>query len=240
MNDFFSKFYLDSLSFEKFGTEHNLVLIFCLIFAIYFIYAGLKKWDDEKRRKYALILSGVMIFFQLAKPFIKLYLGKFDPSEDLPLHLCNLMPIAMFIAYYLQNRFIWAMFLFWVIAGSSQSLFTPTIKEVLPHYEALRYWIVHAGIVLLVFYGSIVYQWKLHWKDVLWSDLAMHIAAAIIYPINVALGSNYFYLNGKPDGETFYSLLPEWPWYILHLEWIMLLLFGGVYLVFKGIEKITQ
>lgn len=233
MNNLFSTFYTDTFSFVAFGLEHNLILIFSLIFGFLFIFKGYHNRDIEKKRKYALLLCLSMMIVQTAKPLIKLYLGNFNIEDDLPLHLCNLMPFAMFIAFYMKSRLVWAIFFFWIIAGTSQSLVTPTLTEKLPHYDAIRYWLVHAGLVIISIYGAVVMGWRLEVKDIFLSSIAMNITAIIIYPINVMLGANYFYLNAKPGVDTFYSLLPEWPIYILHLEWIMLLLFTIVFMIFK-------
>lgn len=239
MNNLLSIFYKDSYSFVSFGIEHNLILLISLLLGILFILKGRKSLSLDKKRNYALLLCIFMMVFQAAKPFIKIKLGNFEIIEDLPLHLCNLMPFAMFMAFYAKSRLIWAIFFFWIIAGTSQSLFTPTLTEKLPHYDAIRYWLVHAGLVIVSIYGAVVMGWRLEVKDIMWSSIAMNITAIIIYPINVMLGSNYFYLNGKPEVDTFYSMLPDWPVYILHLEWIMLLLFVMVFVIFKVIEKIT-
>lgn len=238
MNIVFSKFYQDTFSFEAFGAEHNLILLFSTLLGILFIFKGQQSWNDEQKRRYALYLCVAMMLIQLAKPIIRLNLGNFMVTDDLPLHLCNLMPFAMFAAFYLKNRLIWAIFFFWIIVGTSQSLFTPTLTENLPHYDAIRYWLVHAGLVIVSIYGAVVMGWRLEVKDIMWSSIAMNIAAIIIYPINVMLNSNYFYLNAKPKVDTFYSMLPEWPLYILHLEWIMLLFFSIVYFIFKIISGI--
>ena len=77
-------------------------------------------------------------------------------------------------------------------------------------------------------------------SDIWKSAIAMNLTAAIIYPINWLLGSNYFFLNGKPPGTTLYTVLPEWPTYILCLEGILLFLFTLVVLLFKGIAYLQD
>ncbi|MBK7633257.1 MAG: TIGR02206 family membrane protein [Saprospiraceae bacterium] len=113
-----------------------------------------------------------------------------------------------------------------MIAGCAQSIFTPTLTESLPHYEAVRYWVVHAVIILGALYGIFVYGYKPTIKDAIFSAIGMNILAAFLYPINVALGSNYMYLNGKPAGKTFYDLLGPWPDYILVLEFVIIIFFS--------------
>ena len=55
--------------------------------------------------------------------------------------------------------------------------------------------------------------------------------------MNRLLDSNYMYLMGKPPKASVFDLLPEWPYYILVLELVIvvwaLLLFG----IFRGIRR---
>ncbi len=236
----FKSFLVDTTNFVPFGSEHYLILLGILIFGVYFIYSGKYRWEKKQKRNYAIILAGAMAFTQLFKMFVRMYLGNYDQTTDLPFHLCSSMPFVLMYIYYTEKRNVWAIFFFWMMAGTSQALFTGTIKDVLPHYESIRYWLVHGGCVILSIYGFVVYGWRLKFTDVLKSCLAMNVAALFVYPINIWLGSNYFFLNGKPDGKTLYNLLPEWPTYILCLEGVLLLLFSVVYFVFKGIEHFVD
>ncbi len=121
------------------------------------------------------------------------------------------------------------------MAGTLQALFTPTLTERLPHYEAIRYWVVHAGLPILALYGYYIENWHLSYKDALRSGLALNILALFIYPLNILMGSNYIYLNAKPPGTTLYSILGPWPYYILSLQLVWLVLFCGLVFVFKNV-----
>jgi len=227
-------FTLDKKDFNLYSTEHFIVLIVLLLFGIYFNYSGKKRWNAIQRRKYAFYLALAMTISQFFKMFIRIYLGNFSVETDLPLHLCSIMPMVLMYIYYKEHKSVWAIFFFWMMAGTAQALFTGTLTDKLPHYEAIRYWLVHGGCVILSIYGFYVYNWRFKYSDVIKSAVAMNIAALIIYPINVAIGSNYFFLNGKPATKTLYSLLPEWPTYILCLEGVVLILFSVVYILFMG------
>jgi len=65
---------------------------------------------------------------------------------------------------------------------------------------------------------------------VLWCmDLAIYFA-------NLIFGSNYMYLNAKPPGTTLYSILGPWPWYILSLEGVILVLFSALMIPFVVLQ----
>jgi len=58
------------------------------------------------------------------------------------------------------------------------------------------------------------------WKSILRVALVANIYMVIIYFINVALGSNYMMLNGKPATASLLDMFPTWPYYIPFLELI--------------------
>jgi hypothetical integral membrane protein (TIGR02206 family) len=51
-------------------------------------------------------------------------------------------------------------------------------------------------------------------------------------PVNRLTGGNYLFLSRKPEGGSLLDLLGPWPWYILSLEAVALLLFTILYLPF--------
>jgi hypothetical integral membrane protein (TIGR02206 family) len=222
-------FYQDNGAFISYSIEHILVLLFCLVFGIIFI-----RWAKTKTEKHQVLIgfifSIIVMLSQLAKVFIKLELGVFDISEDLPLHLCNMMPFFIPFAIYFKNRKIWSILFFWILAGTLQAMFTPTLTENLPHYEAIRYWLVHAGLPVLVLYGTFVYGFRIKLADIFWSLFYLNIVTAIIYPINLLTGGNYLYIMHKPEPGTMFDLMGPWPWYILTCELVFIVLSLILYL----------
>jgi hypothetical integral membrane protein (TIGR02206 family) len=212
-------------NFVNYGLEHLVCFSSCIIGIILVLYIGKKQWTRDQNRVYLTIICALGAFLQLFKAGYKYQAGYMDITNDLPLHLCNLMTLLMPFIIWFDLRKLWGITFFWIMAGCAQSIFTPTLTESMPHYEALRYWVVHAVIILGALHGLVVYGYKLSIYDSLRSILGLNLLAAILYPINVALQSNYMYLNGKPPGKTFYDLLGTWPGYIVSLEIIVVLLF---------------
>lgn len=147
------------------------------------------------------------------------------------------MPFLVPFALLKPSRAIWAVLFFWIMGGTFQALFSPTLEHSFPHYEYFRYWIVHCGLVILMLYGAIVLKFRLTWKDAVLSAILLNVLALIIYFVDLALDANYLYLRAKPPGKTMYNLLGDWPEYILHLEGVVLILFTLIYLPFHFINK---
>jgi len=180
----------------------------------------------------AILLSAL----QLGKIPLNIYTDTFDQTKDIPLHMCNFLPFILVWVYLTKNRTVWAIVFFWIILGVSQANFTPSVEFSLFHNDAIRYWMVHLNLVLLGLYPAIVWGWNLELKDVGRSFIALNAIAGVIYFLNLILNSNYLYVMDKPPGTTFFSLLPEWPVYILVLEVIIVvwsLMIWGVFRVVK-------
>jgi hypothetical integral membrane protein (TIGR02206 family) len=112
------------------------------------------------------------------------------------------------------------------------------ITETLPHYEAVRYWVVHAGLPILAVFCYYIYDWQPTYKDAIRSGIALNLLALLMYPINLLLGSNYIYLNAKPAGTTLYTYLGPWPYYILSLQVVWLIFFCGLVFIFNRITDL--
>jgi hypothetical integral membrane protein (TIGR02206 family) len=53
---------------------------------------------------------------------------------------------------------------------------------------------------------------------------------ALVGVVNWLLGSNYLFIAHKPDTPSLIDVLGPWPWYILSLEALALVLCLGLYL----------
>lgn len=232
----FSNFYTDNGQFEPRSFEHIAAVLICFFLGILLIRKG-KTSSQVLALKYALGTSLFIASTQAFKVIFKLLTNRFDVTEDLPLHLCNMIPFLLVFAFWKKNQKLFKILAFWVMAGTLQAVFTPTLTESLPHYEAIRYWVVHVGLPIIVIYSIYVLGWKLHYKDVILSIIALNLQAFVLYHFNNIVGSNYIYINGKPEGTTLYSILPEWPTYILCLEGIAIVLFSLVWLLFYPVSR---
>ena len=241
----FKSSYMDSFlvansQFRNYTTEHYLSVALFLAIGILFIYIGQNYLKKDQKYRFIFGLMLFIFFFQVIKVPLYMYTGVFNYRVDLPLHLCNISPIFMFFAYFFRSRIAWSIFFLWIMAGTFQSLLTPTLTESFPHYEWWRYWIIHVWLVTGAFYGIFVLGYRIKFKDMFYSLFWLNVLAFAVYFINVQIGANYMYMSGKPDGKTMYDLLGDWPLYILQLEFVALLLFSIIYLPFYLTRNSTK
>lgn len=221
--------------FAAYDTEHFLLLSGFVLFGFLFIRV-LSSRPEPLQRSILLGIAVLLSATQLLKVPMNVYLGIFDVQNDIPLHLCNFLPFVLIWVYAARSRKVWGTIFFWVILGVSQANLTPSVEFSLFHYDAIRYWMVHMGLVLLALYPAVIWKWDLKRSDLLRTVAWLNLAAGLIFGINLLLGSNYMYVMAKPPGTTFYSLLPPWPAYILVLEIILVTWSFMVYGLFKWIR----
>ena len=232
-----NSFLINNNRFEANSWEHIVsVGIFTLI-GVAFILYGHKLSDENRRRRILLIFTFSIFLAQLAKVAILLSLNQFDPAADLPFHLCNIAPFILWLSYSHRSRVLWGVIFMWIMAGTFQANFTPTLHQAFPHFEWFRYWIIHVWLIIAILYGIIHLNYRLKAFDILRSLFWLNVFAAVIYPVNLALNANYLFLVNKPDGKTIFDLLGPWPEYIFQLEFVALLLFSILYLPFFFYER---
>jgi hypothetical integral membrane protein (TIGR02206 family) len=160
-----------------------------------------------------------------------LYKGNFNTQEDLPLHLCSFLALAVPFLSVTKKFLYYEIFFFLILAGTLQSLITPDESNYL-NFPFFRYWFVHAGLVIFMFYATFIFKMKPTLRSVGKSFLGMQIYMLLMLVLNYFLGSNYFYTNRKPEVATALDLFGDWPQYILIVEVLIIPYFLLIYLPF--------
>jgi hypothetical integral membrane protein (TIGR02206 family) len=163
--------------------------------------------------------------------FLNVLKGNFNYQENLPLHLCSFLALLIPILSYTRKLLYFEVFFFLILAGTVQSLITPSEYNYL-NYPFFRYWYVHAGLVIFMMYAVFVYKMKPTLKSVGKSFLGMQLYMVFMFLINYLLGSNYFYTNRKPNATTLLDVFGDWPQYIFVVEIIVIPFFLLIYLPF--------
>jgi hypothetical integral membrane protein (TIGR02206 family) len=65
-------------------------------------------------------------------------------------------------------------------------------------------------------------------RVLVWGNVYM----AAVGVVNALLGSNYLFIAHKPDTPSLIDLMPPWPWYILVIELMAVVLVTLLYLPF--------
>lgn len=233
----FSEFFSYNQNFVMFGHEHVTVLILTAVLSIFLPLAAKYYLSSTAQlaiaRGLALLISFWVVFWMV----VRLIDGTFDPKTDLPFDLCNLAGLVLPFLMWRPNYRVHEILYFWILAGTLQGVLTPHLVDSFPTFTFFKFWITHSGLVVYTIYISVVFRFYPTRKSILRSFLAIQVYALVVFIINLIIGSNYAYLLHKPPTASLLDLFGPWPWYILVLEGLALLLFGLFYLPFWRAER---
>lgn len=212
--------------------EHLLPIFLALVLAFFFIrYANKSLRLKQKQfviHAFAIVVSLTIVAFHI----YHIYQGHYNFKTDLPLFLCSFMALIIPIFTYFRAYWMYEILIFWIIAGTSQGVITPDIPEGYPSFDYFRYWIVHLGLLIIIFYATFVFGMRPKFQSIFKSIIALMIYITIMIVLNFILDANYSYLNYKPESASVLDALGEWPWYLLQALLLIFPYFMLIYLPF--------
>jgi hypothetical integral membrane protein (TIGR02206 family) len=231
MEQFFTKDYTGA-PFQLFGPMHLAILGIIALIGFSFIFAR-KLWSEQTKVTFRYGLAIWLVVWELGWHIWSIYYGLWTIQTNLPLHLCSIFVWLSVIMLLKKNSTIFELAYFLGIGGATQALLTPDAGIYgLPHFRAVQTLAAHGGIVLAALYMTIVEGFRPTWASFkrvfLWTNIYM----VIIFFLNLALGSNYLFIAHVPEFPSLIDLLAPWPWYILELEVIALVICFVLYLPF--------
>ncbi|MCF2639043.1 TIGR02206 family membrane protein [uncultured Fusobacterium sp.] len=215
-------------TFTLFSTEHFWFIGggFLGILALTMVSAFLPKY------KFAQFSAIVILLIKIAElSYRHIYVG--EPIYSLlPLHMCNLTLIIAILTMLTKSQKLFQLTYFWCL-GALFAVITPDIKYSFPHPLTLSFYITHFYLLFAAIYGILFFNFKPTFKGWINSFITLNIFAFIIFFINKKLGTNYLYVNRIPNFSSPLDYFGQWPYYIIVVEIIYLILTYGIYYPFR-------
>ena len=167
----------------------------------------------------------------------RLFAGEFNWSKDLPLDLCNLIALLIVVLMWNPTLAKHELLYFLVLSGTLQGTITPNLDDTFPHYNFLKYWVVHAGLVVYMVYSCVVFRLYPRFRGIFRAYIWMNVYAVVMMAYNLAAGTNYFYLMEKPPMPSLLDYVGPWPWYLLTGQAVGLILFWVSWLPFVRLSR---
>ncbi len=225
-----SPFFVYNQDFTLFGTQHVSVMVLMVVLAIALPVVAKKFLSPEQQIRLSRGMGVFISFWAVAYVLILLFLGDFNYKTDLPLDICNMTALVLPFVMWNPSYRIYEILYFWILAGTLQAIITPHLFNGFPHFIFIKYWVVHAGLVVYIIYATVVFDFKPNLRSIWRAFIFLQVYVLAILGINLLLGSNYVYVLRKPPTASALDYLGPWPWYILVGELVGLLLFFLVYL----------
>jgi len=218
-------------AFIPFGIAHvsTMLIIGVMIFVIPM---ALKKVNHRRVLGNARILAALLIISELGKPLISVLVYNNQLNTSLPLHLCGIAAFLTAWTLWCRSYRSFEVVYFWGIGGGIPAILSPDLLAGFPHPAFFYFFVSHGLILLGVMYATIVFRFRPSFASVGKAIIATLVLMAVIYPINLLLNSNYMYLLAKPQALTLMEFMGQWPWYILALTIIGIIVYLLCYLPF--------
>lgn len=207
--------------FSAYGTSHWLALLVFGVGAVLVVRVG--RGHPSQAR--ALLFGRAFAVTILALTLARLIHSLIPPSleNSVPLHISDLVPLVTAYALFSRSQWAYALTYYWGLVLSTQALVTPALTGPdFPHLNFLFFW----GSHLLVVWAAVYLTWGLGMRPG-WGSYRITIAitagwAAVTMSFNALAGTNYGFLNRKPETVSVLDLLGPWPWYLLALAAMLL------------------
>lgn len=239
MGQYFAKNYAGE-PFLLFGPGHLISLAVIIVINLSFIW--LRKSENQKLKdgvRYA--ITFLLVISEGSWHIWNIAIGEWTIQTHLPFHLCAVLVWTSLFMLLTKNYRIYEFVYFLGIAGASQALLTPEAGIYgFPHYRVFQTITAHGSIVSAAIFMTVVEGYRPYWSSFkrvfLWTNIYM----VAVTGINLLIGSNYLYTIHKPPSASLMDVLGPWPWYLLSVELVALVLCLLMYLPFMLRDRKTK
>jgi hypothetical integral membrane protein (TIGR02206 family) len=201
--------------FQSFGHTHFLLLVLFAIGAVVVVGWGRRHRGGPSEQRDRHVFAVAVLAVTVPLHIYELTPGDWDLGSSLPLQLCDVAWVLTAVA--LWTRAWWAVAYTYYVGLSivSQGVVTPSLGQDFPDPRFFGFW----GMHLLVVWAALYLTWGLGlrptWRSY-WFTIGLTACWAVAaYVVNAIAGTNYGYLNRKPESASLLDALGPWPWYVV-------------------------
>ena len=204
---------------------------------IYFIsIMGIGKILSKKNR---IIFIKYFVYLFITSYIIYHYLhvvgGTWSIDKRLPFHLCGFSSVITCFILFIKKKQLWFDFLFYAgILGGLNALLTPLIDNYTgTNFFYMEYFYSHTSIIILPLYMYYYMDMDLSKLSWLKSFIALNILLVFLMPLDFYIDANYMYLK-EPPAVNHPLVSGKWPYYLINLEFVVVILLYFTYSLFKS------
>ncbi|NTV91554.1 MAG: TIGR02206 family membrane protein [Clostridiales bacterium] len=230
---------------QIFSTQHLAALAVIASFCLLLVLLRKNLINHRSRKAFKNLLAIFTALQQAALYVWYTAAGQWSLEITLPLQLCDLSIFLTVIVLFMNGehgtkprQYIFELLYFWGLGGATQALLTPDMGYFdFPHFIYYQFFLSHGLIIITALYMVLVEKFRPSLKSVVRVLIITNLYAAIMLPFNLMTGGNYLFLRYKPAGGSILDMLGPWPWYILSLEGVAVILYLLLYLPFAFAKK---
>lgn len=232
-----SWFYNPDVQFHMWELSHLITLI---IISLLLLFTFLFRTTLKNHRRFLRLTVGwLLILSRLSLDIWYVTTNQWSVTSSLPLELCSIASLLCGIMLLTKNHYLLEIFYFIGIGGAVMAILTPDLYFGFPQYRFLQFFIDHTLLILAPLIMIWLYQYKITLTSVLKAFISINTIAIVVFSINKILSANYMFLMHKPSAASLLDILGPFPYYLLSLEGIVIIVFLILYIPFT-INKVTK
>lgn len=216
MKEFFSYFFGagDTVEFKYFSLAHILpiLLLATVIFLIIKFAKNIKNCKHEERIRltlaFTLIITEMSYFWRL----VGVESLNANPVDHLPITVCGWAIIFCSFLVLTKNQTLFDIAYFWVFAGSTMGVLTPTVITYCgpTRFRYYQFWLEHTLGFIVLFYMMFVHKMRPNLKSMIKSYCALVVLGAVAIMANTMLpGANYLFMAMPEETASILDILPK-------------------------------
>ncbi|MGN6516076.1 MAG: YwaF family protein [Rhizomicrobium sp.] len=158
----------------------------------------------------------------------------------LPMNLCDWATIAGIVTLLRPNQKTYELAYFWCLCGTLPAMVTPDLAYGFPDLRFIVFFAFHGGVIAATLYLTFAADWRPYPASiprVIGWTLVYFAAASTV---DWAFKLNFGFLRAKPAVETMMDAFAPWPWYILELVALGILLIFVFYTPFFILDRVRK
>jgi hypothetical integral membrane protein (TIGR02206 family) len=235
MGGIFGSKSVDTFTLYSISHVSMIVLFSVLAFVLFFYRKQLQADLWKKPIRFALI--GILIVSELSLNIWYSFTDVWDPLDTLPLQLCSISLMLCIFMLITNSYKVFEVTYFFGLAGASQALLTPELFFDFPHYRYFHFFLAHIAIMLACLYMVWLEKMYPTFQSIWKAMIVLNGIAFVVFFVNKWTGGNYMFLSRKPSNPSVIDFLGPYPYYIISLEAVAVLLFSLVYLPFWLVRR---
>lgn len=223
--------------FVAFSASHRIALaLFALaVLLLYLLRRPLRSQGRSLAGRF--MLAALLLGCELSLNIWYVAQGSFRMKDTLPLELCSISLYLCILMLIFRSYAVFQIAYFTGIGGALQALLTPVLYYPFPHFRFIVFFLSHALIILSALYMTWVEGMRPTWRSIWMTMGFLNVLLVVVSIVNALTGGNYMFVARKPASASLLDLLGPYPWYLLSLEAVALLLFVLLYLPFAVADQ---
>jgi hypothetical integral membrane protein (TIGR02206 family) len=218
--------------FEIFSISHFTVLLLFL-FGSFVLFIYRHKFNQLKWRAIEIGIALSLLFFELSFHVWLLASSYWNASDSIPIELCSISLFLTIILLLTGKKIVYEWLLFTTLLGATQALITPVLVYDFPHIRFIYFFYTHIMMIWVALYFTWVKGYHPTLRSVGKVFVFLNVLLPIVMVVNKLVDGNYMFLSHKPRTPSLLDYLGPYPWYILSLEGLLLILSLVVWLLLR-------